>query len=179
MSGVTAAAAAAGYEGGSGAELGLPGGYGMTHAQPVSSYSSMQFQPGLYARSSHPGDGGFAAGTNVPGSGVVFGGDVINSASNTHGIAQHHALWGQQPLPPLPQQQHGFQEDGLVSMEQLQQYGLQPLQLSGAAPMDYATGSGVSQGMAAVPGFGMNEAGMHMAADQPGMGAGSGFGGAM
>ncbi|KAF6265773.1 hypothetical protein COO60DRAFT_761901 [Scenedesmus sp. NREL 46B-D3] len=116
--------------------MGLPGGYGLPHASP--GYGVMQFQPGM--------DG--------------FGGGIVDMDMDTGMQPAPPATWPQQPPPPQQhqqqqqQQQLGFDGDGLVSFEQLQQFELQAVHFGGAAPMDCAAAA--SQGMAAMPGLGFD-----------------------
>jgi hypothetical protein len=108
---------------------------------------SMQLQP-----AGQPEDGGVYAGMGGVAGGLGLAGGM--SHPNMHPAASAagtSAMWGQQQQLPLQQQQLGFDDDGLVSFEQLQPFELQPAQFGGAAPMDFTPG--VSQGMVAVPGL--------------------------
>jgi hypothetical protein len=113
----------------------------------------MQLQMGQQGEDG--GDG--YAGIGAPTDGHDHGAGVIHSnmhpAAAAAAAAGPTAMWGQQ-LPLQQQQQRqqlGYEYDGLVSFEQLQQ--LEPLPFGGAAPMDFTPG--VSQGLAAaLPGLG-------------------------
>jgi hypothetical protein len=104
------------------------------------------------AAGQHEDSGVYAGMGAVAAAGLGIEGGM--SHTNVHpaaAAAGAPALWGQQ-LPLQQQQQLGFDDDGLVSFEQLQHFELQPVQLfGGAAPMDFTPG--VSQGMAAMPGL--------------------------
>jgi hypothetical protein len=124
------------------------GGYGLPLALSAGNLAdSMQLQP-----AGQPEDGGVYAGCD--GVAVELGLARGMEHTNMHPAASAactSAMWGQQLPLQQQQQQLGFDDDGLVSFEQLQHFELQPVQFGGAAPMDFTPG--VSQGIVAMPGL--------------------------